>query len=89
MVLVEADGVDPEGLERCFACLLHIRRITVHGPAAVARTAVPALGGHQHLVGGTAVGRQGLGDEPFAVSVLLHAEGVGVRGVDDGDPGVQ
>ena len=35
---------------------------------------MPALGGDQDVVGRAAVGRQGLGHEPFAVAVLLDAE---------------
>src|ERR1700733_10250284 len=61
----------------------------MHGPAAVTRTAVPALGGDENVIGRAAVGRQGFGHELLAVTVLLHAERIGVRGVDDGDAGVE
>ena len=61
----------------------------MHGPTAVARAAVPALGGHQHVVGGAAVGGQCLGHDALAVAVLLDAQRVGVGGVDDGDAGIE
>ena len=89
VVLVEADRLDAECDEGRLARLLEVGGVAVDGPAAVARPPVPSLGGDQHVIGGAAVGRQRLGDEPLSVAVLLGVQRVGVRRVDDGDTGVE
>jgi hypothetical protein len=50
---------------------------------------VTALGGDQHPRGVAAIGIERLGDQGLVVAYLVGADVIGIRGVDEGDPGVE
>src|SRR5690606_29455132 len=52
VVLVEADALHAQGLQRAVAGLLEVLGAAVYVPAAAGRAHVAALGGHEHVVGG-------------------------------------
>jgi hypothetical protein len=85
VVLVQADGVNAERLQRGLRGLPQMGGRAVDLPGAVAGADVAALGRDQHVAGVARVSGQGLGDQPFVVTGLAGVHVIRIRGVDERD----
>src|SRR5918999_609603 len=89
VVLIQADGLDAERLERALAGRLDVVGPPVDRPAAAGRAGMAALGRHEHRVAITAPPAERRGDEPFVVTHVGVVGGVGIRRVDQRDARVE
>jgi hypothetical protein len=86
--LIEGDAVHAQRATTLFAGRRQMFRTTIRNPSP-AGSSQPSLGCNQDGRAITWPGGQGTSDEPFVMATLIVVPAIGVRGVEQGDAGIE